>query len=146
MRSAVLQGHAERRARGGAIKALAPTSSLLQLLLLYYSGLGLLYCRTCKATRSGAIKALATTTSLLHRLTTTLLQDMQSDALGAIKALASNARVRDTLLSGSHFTGFTGTKVPILTTVCAGVERARARPRCLQVLILLALLVQKYQY
>ena len=72
----------------GAMKALAPTSSLLQLLLF------------------------------TTWLTITLLQDMQSDALGAIKALASNARVRDTLLSGSHFTGFTGTKVPILTAVC----------------------------
>jgi hypothetical protein len=40
---------------------------------------------------------------LLQRLTTILPQDMQSDALGAIKALASNARVRDTLLSGTQF-------------------------------------------
>jgi hypothetical protein len=82
---------------------------------------------------------------------------MQSDALGAIKALASNARVRDTLLSGTqffiffyfiealasfararhavsgtHFTCYTGTKVPILTAACTGVGRARARPRYLQ--------------
>jgi len=69
---------------------------------------------------------------------TRLEEIIRTTCLGSVHALP------DSCNPGAQFTCFTGTEVQILTT-CLGIVHASLIP-VIQVLSLLALLVQKYKY